>query len=155
MSITCSLFGHRNTPSDLRPRLYTEVERHILKLNATNFYVGRNGAFDQMAAGVLRELKVRYPQIRSYSIQAYLPTEEDEYGAEMYDDTIYPEGLELVPKRFAISRRNRWMIERSDYVIVYVRTNYGGAYAALQYAKAKGKAVTNLADGQHSTNRNP
>ena len=35
-------------------------------------------------------------------------------------ETIYPEGLEYTPRRFAISKRTQWMVQQSDYVIAYV-----------------------------------
>lgn len=61
-------------------------------------------------------------------------------------DTIFPEGLELVPRRFAITHRNRWMVDQADYVVAYVDHNYGGAAQTLKYAKGKGtKQILNLA----------
>jgi len=60
--------------------------------------------------------------------------------------TLFPDGLEFVPKKFAISHRNRWIVDESDYIIVYVLTDYNGAYEALKYAKRKKKNIVNLAD---------
>jgi len=60
--------------------------------------------------------------------------------------TILPEGLELVPQRYAITHRNRWIVQESDYIIAYVQTSYGGAYEALKYARNKGKQTVNLAE---------
>ena len=56
-------------------------------------------------------------------------------------------GIELVLKKFAITHRNRFAVNESDYVIAYVRTTWGGAYEAIQYAKRQRKHVINLADG--------
>lgn len=36
-----------------------------------------------------------------------------------FEDTMFPEGLELVHPRYAIERRNGWMLERSDYFVTY------------------------------------
>ncbi|MDR0861796.1 MAG: hypothetical protein LBN30_03345 [Oscillospiraceae bacterium] len=146
MARICTFFGHRTVPDELRPRLRVEIERHIHEHNTTVFYVGNNGAFDRMAVGVLQKLKPLYPQIRVFTILAYMPSVRDEKSVTEYDTTIYPEGLELVPKRFAIARRNRWMAEQSAFVIAYVRTDYGGAYDAVRFAERRGKSVTNLAD---------
>ena len=58
--------------------------------------------------------------------------------------TIYPEGLELVPRRYAISRRNRRIVSNCDILITYVNHAYGGAYAAYKLAKKAGRTVMNL-----------
>ena len=61
-----------------------------------------------------------------------------------YDLILYPE-LENKPKRYAITYRNRYMVEVADYIIAYVTHDWGGAYATYQHAKKKGKTVFNLA----------
>ena len=61
-------------------------------------------------------------------------------------ETIYPEGLENVPPQFAIDKRNRWMIEQSDFVVVYVKHAIGGAVKFKNIADYKGKLFTNIAD---------
>lgn len=55
--------------------------------------------------------------------------------SDIYDAMIYLEGLENVPKRFAISRRNQWMAQNCDMSITYVNHNLGGAYQACKTAK--------------------
>ena len=55
--------------------------------------------------------------------------------------TIYPEGLEKVPPRFAIVRRNQWMTDHSDIVICHVTHSWGGAAKAVEYAEKKKKII--------------
>ena len=62
-----------------------------------------------------------------------------------YDYIIYPE-IEDKPKRYAISYRNKYMVEKSDCVIAYVLHKWGGAYSTYTYAKRKGKTVLNIAE---------
>ena len=143
---TCCFFGHHDTIAEIRSALYAEIENHITNHNVKTFYVGGYGNFDRMSVTILNELKRKYPQIEIILVLAYLPTEKKpEYETDLYDATLYPEGLETVPKRFAISHRNRWIVQQSDYLITYVRTSYGGAYKALQHAKRTGKQMINLA----------
>ena len=59
-------------------------------------------------------------------------------------ETIYPDGLEFVPKKFAIIHRNRWIVDHSDYLITYISINFGGAYNITEYAKRKKKNIINL-----------
>ena len=95
----------------------------------------------------MNELRQKHPNIEIVLVLAYLPTEKGGKDEERScTSTIYPEGLELVPQRFAITYRNRWIVEQSDYLIAYVRSSHGGSYEALKNAKRKGKRIVNLAD---------
>ena len=60
-------------------------------------------------------------------------------------ETIYPEGLECVHPRYAISWRNKWMIQESDVVVTYVAHSWGGAAKFEQLARKKKKRVINIA----------
>ena len=62
---------------------------------------------------------------------------------KLYDDTIYPP-LEDVLPRYAISKRNEWMIDQADLVIAFVAHEYGGAYKTLRYAERKKKKIIQL-----------
>ena len=78
-----------------------------------------------MVYSVLKELKANYPHIRYTVVLAYIP---DEYIKEVYgEDTLFPDGLESVPKKYAISKRNVWMIHQSGFVVCYVYKVTGGA----------------------------
>ena len=74
---------------------------------------------------------------------AYLPKEKEE--VQLYE-TIYPAGIELVPPKFAISYRNKWMVENSDYVVTYIKRPQGGAAQFYELALRKNKKVINLPD---------
>lgn len=68
-----------------------------------------------------------------------------EYQKDRFDLTVYPE-LENVPPKYAISHRNRWMVEEADFIVAYVKHEYGGAYTMYRYAKRKGKVAYNIAE---------
>ena len=104
------------------------IENHGVDL----FYVGNHGDFDAMVRRTLRELSARYP-IRYHVVLAYMPEKQDEYRLTDYSDTILPDGIETAPKRFAITYRNRWMIEQSDFVVTYVV--HDAASGAAQFKK--------------------
>ena len=123
-----------------------QVENLITEYGVNIFYVGNNGQFDHLVAAVLRELKSRHPQISYSIVLAYLPEREKEHNQLSYTETIYPEGLEDTPPRFAISKRNKWMVQQSEYVIAYVEHSFGGAAQFTEYARKKHWMVINLAD---------
>lgn len=130
----CTFFGHRDCPDSIYPTLLDTIEGLILSNGVDRFYVGHQGHFDALALKALRELKKQHPEIAYHVVLAYLPQRPLPYDPE---ETLYPEGLETVPPRFAISRRNDWMLDRAEYAITYVGVSFGGAAAAIQKARKK------------------
>ena len=139
----CTFFGHRNCPSSICDSLKKVIADLIINENATRFYVGNNGNFDILVFHILEELKKEYPHIRYEIVLAYIPTTK---STAKLPNTILPDGIENIPKRFAILYRNKWMITHSDAVIAYVRKTYGGAYDFFEFAKKKNKLCINIAD---------
>ena len=132
-------FGHREVTHNIRPKLTEIIEKLIVDEGVAEFYVGHQGQFDGMVYSVLKELKAKFPQIRYTVVLAYMP---DEHIKEVYgEDTLFPDGLESVPKRFAISKRNDWMIGHSDVAVCYVWKITGGAAKFKKKAESKGLRV--------------
>ena len=102
--MTATFFGHKDTPKEIEPTLRSTLIDLIENKNVTVFYVGNNGKFDTMVRRQLEDLSHTYPITYSV-VLAYLPTKKNEY--DDFTDTIYPEGIETIPKRFAISYRNK------------------------------------------------
>ena len=139
----CTFFGHSSCPESIREKLRENVVDLIENKGVTLFYVGHQGEFDRMVHSVLRELKSSYDM--DYAIVlAYLPEKRSAADRDDLADTLFPEGIEKAPKRFAISWRNRWMLQRSDYVITYVRHSWGGAAQFAELAQRQKKTVLAL-----------
>lgn len=138
MGKICTFFGHSKVNGDISEKLTEAIRTVIEKHGVTTFWCGGYGEFDAMAARTAYKLKSEYPYIKVILIRAYMPRKND-FIPEYYDETLYPDGLEIVPYRFAISHRNRWMVKNSDVVIFYITHQYGGAYAAYQYANKNKK----------------
>lgn len=142
--MTVTFFGHRDAPIALRAELITVIKRLIEYEDADAFFVGDKGNFDTMSASVLCELKALYPHIRyevvlsSLRRKNSLPLQKNEHP------TLYPEGMEKVPPRFAIVKRNEWMVEHSDVIVAYVKCSYGGAANSVRHAERKNKRIINL-----------
>ena len=136
--MTVTFCGHAEIAQadEVRRWLLHTTEALILD-GADIFYFGGYGAFDRLAAAVVRELKKTYRHIQLVLVLAYL--QRNEYAAG-YDSTLYP-ALERVPPRFAISKRNERMVEMADVVVAYVIHDRGGAARTLAYAERKRKAI--------------
>lgn len=140
----CAFFGHKDTPENIRPLLESAIKQIIERYPYATFYVGNNGNFDKMVLYVLKSLSQNFPTISYAVILAYPPigksTEIDGLP------TIYPEGIECVPKKFAISYRNDWIVKKADMVICYITRSFGGAAKFVEKARKNGKTVYNLAN---------
>ncbi len=141
----CTFFGHRDCPAGVKPRLRAAVVEMMERYGVDRFYVGCQGAFDAMVRSVLRELAEAYPHISYAVVLERLPEERREPDAPNFSDVIFPPGLETVPPRFAISRRNEWMLRQADYVVAYITHSWGGAAQCVEKAARLGKVVINLA----------
>ncbi len=142
--MTVTFFGHKDTPKEIEPILRSTLIDLIKNENVNAFYVGNNGNFDSMVRRQLEDLSHIY-KISYNVVLAYLPTEKNKF--DDLSATIYPEGIEAVPKRFAISWRNKWMIKQSDIVITYVAHSLGGAYQFKALSEKQGKRVIELSEG--------
>ena len=138
---SCTFFGHRDCPELVKPALQAAIEHLICCCAVDRFYVGNHGKFDRMVLATLRMLAEDYPWIRYEVVLAYIPQRN-----QLLDGTytVLPEGIEQVPKRFAIDFRNRWMLERADYVIAAIDHPWGGAAKYVQRAERIGKEVIHL-----------
>ena len=141
--MTVTFFGHKDTPKNTEPTLRTTLIDLIENHNAAVFYVGNNGNFDTMVRRQLEALSQTYPITYSV-VLAYLPTKKSEY--DELANTILPEGIETIPKRFAISYRNKWMIQQADVVVTYVSHSFGGAAQFKAMAERQGKTVIELSE---------
>ena len=72
------------------------------------------------------------PQKSNMIQQVYLP------------HTLYPESVANGIPKFAISRRNEWMLQKSDLVVTYITHSYGGAKKYQNKALQAEKKVINI-----------
>ena len=112
-------------------------------------YLGGYGNFDDFAYECCKRYKAMHPHISLVFVTPYLTASYQRNHLKLqekrYDFVLYPE-IEDKPKKYAITYRNRYMMEQADFVIAYVSHNFGGAYAAYRHAKRRGKTVFNLAE---------
>lgn len=148
---SCFFIGYADTPEAVFAQLMQTVERLILKENVGYFYVGGYGNFDRLAAMAVKRLKKSYPFILLMLVLAYHPSERPVPVPEGFDGTYYPEGMETVPKRYAIVRANRKMVETVDWLIAYVWHPASNSRSILEYAQRREKKgqihIMNLSGG--------
>lgn len=139
-----AFFGHKDTPSAVKPLLEQTVQRLIEENEEITFLVGTHGVFDLMVQSVLGQALQKYPHISCHIVLSYIPIENN--GEQYPLQTLVPEGIESVPKRFAISFSNSYMVNECDTVVCYITHDWGGAKQFVENAKKKGRVIINLAE---------
>ena len=158
---SCSFFGHRDTEQteELKQKVRETVERLIVEEDVDTFLFGSRSKFDELCHMVVTELKEKYPHIQRI---AYLCKHESGclVGAgmeqkrrikELTGRDVYVPEYEDIRKSDRVNSagrasyvvRNYWMVENSDYVIIYIKKNYSlsrsisGTWVVYQYAIKK------------------
>lgn len=147
---TCFFIGHRDSPASLFPMLAEEVERHITEYGVADFVVGHYGRFDTLAAEAVLNAKQRHPEVTLTLLLPYHPFDRPIPVPKGYDSTFYPPGMENVPKKYAIVRANRYMVDHSGYLIAFTWHAASNSRELVEYARRREEKglihVQNLAD---------
>ena len=134
---SCFFIGHREASSEILPVLTEAVEKHISEYDVTEFIVGNYGGFDHMAAKAVIAAKERYPNITLSMLIPYHPAERPMELPKGFDSTFYPPGMEKVPRKLAIVRANRYIVDHVDYLIAYAWHPASNARDLVEYAKKR------------------
>lgn len=132
--------GHRQIDQTCKVSKWLDsILPSLIEGGANLFYLGGYGAFDNLAAAAVQRQKSVYPDIESVLVLPYLNRNRN-MNASCYDNITYPP-LENVPFRYAITRRNEWMVCASDIIISGVTHGWGGAAKTLDYARRRQKVI--------------
>ena len=142
-----SFIGHREVENFVH--IEEELENIVRILIETKeyveFYIGRNGEFDVLAAPAIKRAQKDYGKENSLLILVipYYAAHIKDYE-KYYDEVLYPEELYNVHYKSAIKKRNEWFVNNTDMLVAFVERNYGGAYKCFRQAKEKGLRIINL-----------
>ena len=141
--MTCTFFGHSDAPDSLKETLYREISMLIENGDVKKFYVGNNGNYDFLVQVVLARLSRNRGDFE-FSIVLSFPDEKALSNNQR--DTVFVEGLEKALPRFAISKRNEWLIKNSDFAIVYLKHGFSNCSKWVQKARKKGLRIISISD---------
>ena len=139
----CCGFEHRDVLEKIDDAVYAAVLK-AAERGCDIFYTGAMGEFDSLFSSAVRKVKKTYPKIKLICVKPYFTNDlniNGEYYAALYDDVFIPDELADIHPKAAIKYRNRWMIDHSDFVLIYTKRTYGGAYEARRYAERIGKGI--------------
>lgn len=142
-----TLFGHRYI--DCFREVEENLERVLGELSLQHpymdFYVGNDGDFDRIAtSGIRRLIDRRGKENITINLVLPYPKASMDLLEKQFDSVIIPPTLYRVHPKAVITERNRWMIENCDLLIAHVSHEYGGAWAALRFAKQLDKSFLQI-----------
>jgi len=128
---------------DLHSEIYKILKTYI-KNDEVEFLLGDYGMFDRIARSVCEQYKNKVGKskltfVSPYSNDIYLKRRESE---KYYDEILSPELN--VPVKYAIIKRNKYMVDKADLIIAYINYPFGGAYKTFMYALKTNKKIINL-----------
>lgn len=139
--------GHSDAilTSDEAKRLKKTVLSVLKETPDTDFYLGGYGNFDNLCNRVLKGFQKDFPLLKRVFVTPYLDPDNAALKAakDEYDEILYPFEAKVFPK-YAIIKRNLWIIDNSDLVVGYIFRSHGGAAQTFGYALRKGKQCVNL-----------
>ena len=153
---TVSFFGHRQIDDvfKIEKQLEALIRELLLTKEYVEFFVGRDGEFDQLVASTVRRCKRTVRDDNSALVLVLTYTTAEYRNNELSFHEYYDE-VEICTEtaehhfKSAHQIRNRFMVDRSDLVVFCVERNSGGAYQTMQYAKKANTNIVNLSDVIH------
>ncbi len=149
MKKVCCGFGHRKLYFDIYDELNMIIDELVSKHGVRIFMTGDMGSFDKSFSAAVRRAKRKYKDVELILVLPSFSNKintDKEYYEEMFDKIIIPEELIGVHYKRAITERNKWLIDKSDYVVTCVYRQEGGAYTAMKHAEKNGNLYKNILD---------
>ena len=134
---SCFFIGHREASEDIYPALYAAVEQHIVEYGVKVFIIRHYARFNRFAASAVKAAKHLYPDVKLILLLPYHPAEQPISTPDGFDSTFYPPGMEGVPRKAAIIRANRYIVDHVDYLIAYAWHPASNARDLVEYARTK------------------
>ena len=124
----------------------------ITDSTADTFYLGEYGYFDSLCFDFLKDLQKEYPHIKIVCIFPYGRENNYRlsYAKYCFDNVICP--IINVPKRSAILKRNKWMVDHSDITVTFYIKSKSIPEQIFYYAKSKNKSCINIASKRNKNN---
>ncbi len=139
--------GHKEVEHfrQVEEQLRTVIRKLLDEEEFVEFYVGRNGEFDIMVASVIKSVQ-RDVGTHNSCLILVLPYPVADYDSyeEYYNEVIIPHELGNVHFKAAIERRNEWIIDNSDLLVMHVVREESNSAKYKRKAEKMGRKIINL-----------
>lgn len=147
--------GHRDIPTSeyeaLTKRLFLLIDR-LYREGVTTYYCGGALGFDTIAAVTVLNMKLQYPALK---LVIAAPCPEQARSWSEGDRALYASILRRADEVVTVSPsytrgcmqlRNRYMVDRADTLIAYVKRDSGGSAYTKRYAIKKGLTIIDVTE---------
>jgi uncharacterized phage-like protein YoqJ len=144
---SCAFAGHRVFYDAPDENLLKKCVINLVNQGVDTFYSGMAMGFDLFAANVVIDVKKDYPNVK---LVACIPCLGQERYYSATDKQLYEKVLVNCDDVVVLSEhyyngcmfvRDRYMVDNSEYLIVYMRQKVGGTIYTLNYARSTHKCV--------------
>ena len=142
--IACAFTGHRNLPEYLDEEIIKKAVENCIKKGVEIFYNGVAKGFDLLSAKVVLSLKKKYPNIK---LIACIPCYNQEKNYNEEEKKAYIEVLAKTDEKIYVSeseyfrgcmqKRDRYLVDKADILIAYLKEDTGGTAFTVNYCKKK------------------
>ena len=142
----CAFTGHRSSFEGIDAEKLKERIASLAEEGFDTFYCGMALGFDMLCAAAVLELKEEFP-VRLIACvpcadqsKRYSPAQKRRYEALL---AAADERVVLHEKYVdgCMFERNRYMVDRSEAVVAFLRRQRGGTFYTVQYARRRGKKI--------------
>ena len=142
----CAFTGHRSSFEGTDAEKLKERIASLAEEGFDTFYCGMALGFDMLCAEAVLELKEKFP-VRLIACvpcadqsKRYPPAQKRRYEALL---AAADERVVLHEKYVdgCMFERNRYMVDRSEAVVAFLRRQRGGTFYTVQYARRRGKKI--------------
>ena len=142
----CAFTGHRSSFEGIDAEKLKERIASLAEEGFDTFYCGMALGFDMLCAKAVLELKEKFP-VRLIACvpcadqsKRYPPAQKRRYEALL---AAADERVVLHEKYVdgCMFERNRYMVDRSEAVVAFLRRQRGGTFYTVQYARRRGKKI--------------
>lgn len=153
MALSCCFTGHRAMSMAEQKQIFPILTQKISEAMEQGVTVFRNGGalgFDTLSALSVLKLKENHSQIKLFIDVPHRGQSDHwkKFDRDVYEYIIsHADEVTYVSQNYqkgCMQKRNRFMVDRSDLVIAYIRKTSGGSYYTACYAEALNKEVVYL-----------
>lgn len=139
----CAFTGHRDLGADFQVNLLKKEIENLINLGVDTFLTGMAIGFDLICAETVLSLKEKYKNIK---LVACVPFYNQEKSYTEKDKERYTKILSLVDENILLSERyfrgclhvrNKFMADKADVMVAYLKKDTGGTAWTVKYFQKK------------------
>ena len=149
MNLSCALTGHREIGEDFNFSGLETAIKSLAENGVKTFYCGMAVGFDLIAA----ECVISFKNELGLKLAACIPcATQPKYYSEV-DKLRYERILNECDEKFVLApsyfkgcmqERDKFMVDKADVVLAYLKKKKGGTYFTVSYAKKQCKEIVLL-----------